>query len=334
MKTKKSPTFAYSFGSRQHGTEWDLTSQTLQKVFGRGVYFTSIFVMYRDRWTFVRHAEFLSFSTENTALLITDISDILMYMQLLQLFVDLNKLTCTVTNQKPLTTITWITCQQQCQMRLQYYACIQSCDISAARKNPTKWSVHTAKTWIRPVWSVFIVRWVAKDLHADSEDSDWADVHAHLSPCWVHRWFCWVCHAAAQIEYISRSYQSHLQQIKFHATKQVLAERLHVSKSVSSSRLRLSKYFLSTLRLGERGGSVVECRTPEWEVRGSKPTAAMLCPWAWHFTPQKYCLITQEAVAPSRHDWKIVDWDVKPQHKQTLRLKIIVSMLGVGTYLW
>ena len=22
-------------------------------------------------------------------------------------------------------------------------------------------------------------------------------------------------------------------------------------------------------------------------------------------------------MAPSRHDWKIVDWDVKPQHKQT-----------------
>ena len=36
-----------------------------------------------------------------------------------------------------------------------------------------------------------------------------------------------------------------------------------------------------------------------------------------HFTPRKYWLITQEAVAPSRHDWKIVDWDVKPQHKQT-----------------
>ena len=29
---------------------------------------------------------------------------------------------------------------------------------------------------------------------------------------------------------------------------------------------------------GERGGSVVECRTPEREVGGSKPTAAMLCP--------------------------------------------------------
>ena len=50
--------------------------------------------------------------------------------------------------------------------------------------------------------------------------------------------------------------------------------------------------------------------------RGSIPTAAVLCPWARHFTPRKYWLITQEAVAPSRHDWKIVDWDVKPQHKQ------------------
>ena len=33
-----------------------------------------------------------------------------------------------------------------------------------------------------------------------------------------------------------------------------------------------------TFSLGERGGSVVECRTPEREVRGSKPTAAVLCP--------------------------------------------------------
>ena len=67
---------------------------------------------------------------------------------------------------------------------------------------------------------------------------------------------------------------------------------------------------------GERGGSVVECRTPEREVRGSRPTAAVLCPWARHFTPRKYWLITQEAMAPSRYDWKIVDWDVKPQHNQ------------------
>ena len=66
----------------------------------------------------------------------------------------------------------------------------------------------------------------------------------------------------------------------------------------------------------ERGGSVVEWRTPERVFGGSKPTTAVLCPWARHFTPRKYWLITQEAVAPSRHDWKIVDWDVKPQHKQ------------------
>ena len=64
------------------------------------------------------------------------------------------------------------------------------------------------------------------------------------------------------------------------------------------------------------GGSVVECRTPEREVRGSRPTAAVLCPWVRHFTPRKYWLITQEAMALSRHDWKIVDWDVKPQHNQ------------------
>ena len=75
--------------------------------------------------------------------------------------------------------------------------------------------------------------------------------------------------------------------------------------------------------LGERGGSVVECRTPEREVRGSRPTAAVLCPWARHFTPRKYWLITQEAMAPSRHDWKIVDWDVKPQHNQPTNLKNI-----------
>ena len=77
-----------------------------------------------------------------------------------------------------------------------------------------------------------------------------------------------------------------------------------------------------TLPKGERGGSVVECRTPEREVRGSRPTAAVLCPWARHFTPRKYWLITQEAMAPSRHDWKIVDWDVKPQHNQPTLPKV------------
>ena len=77
-----------------------------------------------------------------------------------------------------------------------------------------------------------------------------------------------------------------------------------------------SPYHSTPNHPGECGGSVVECRTPEREVRGSRPTAAVLCPWARHFTPRKYWLITQEAMAPSRHDWKIVDWDVKPQHNQ------------------
>ena len=80
------------------------------------------------------------------------------------------------------------------------------------------------------------------------------------------------------------------------------------------------KYVLTDI-CRERGGSVVECRTPEREVLGSRPTAAVLCPWARHFTPRKYWLITQEAMAPSQHDWKIVDWDVKPQHNRYLYLK-------------
>ena len=39
-----------------------------------------------------------------------------------------------------------------------------------------------------------------------------------------------------------------------------------------------SATFLPPQKCWERGGSVVECRTPEREVRGSKPTAAVLCP--------------------------------------------------------
>ena len=87
---------------------------------------------------------------------------------------------------------------------------------------------------------------------------------------------------------------------------------------------------------GERGGSVVECRTPEREVRGSRPTVAVLCPWARHFTPRKYWLITQEAMAPSRHDWKIVDWDVKPQHNQptnSTEPSMLIQINAQNTYL-
>ena len=87
----------------------------------------------------------------------------------------------------------------------------------------------------------------------------------------------------------------------------------------------LRAFIIPPAKQGERGGSVVECRTPEREVGGSKPTAAVLCPWARHFTPRKYWLITQEAVAPSRHDWKIVDWDVKPQHNQPTQQNIVLE---------
>ena len=89
----------------------------------------------------------------------------------------------------------------------------------------------------------------------------------------------------------------------------------------------------SLILWGERGGSVVECRTPEREVRGSRPTAAMLCPWARHFTPRKYWLITQEAMAPSRHDWKIVDWDVKPQHNQLILCSALILNYSKGMVL-
>ena len=98
--------------------------------------------------------------------------------------------------------------------------------------------------------------------------------------------------------------------------------------------LSTGSYFLhhdkadTSIKPGERGGSVVECRTPEREVRGSRPTVAVLCPWARHFTPRKYWLITQEAMAPSRHDWEIVDWDVKPQHNQPKSIKPIKTLNG------
>ena len=40
----------------------------------------------------------------------------------------------------------------------------------------------------------------------------------------------------------------------------------------------LGDVVLYQINEGERGGSVVVCRTPEREVGGSIPTAAVLCP--------------------------------------------------------
>ena len=113
--------------------------------------------------------------------------------------------------------------------------------------------------------------------------------------------------------------------LQFQSFPEISQPLWYVSKLKSCSWFAMSEK-MSPLQIydfmviGERGGSVVEYRTPEREVRGSRPTAAVLCPWARHFTPRKYWLITQEAMAPSRHDWKIVDWDVKPQHNHNNKL--------------
>ena len=31
-------------------------------------------------------------------------------------------------------------------------------------------------------------------------------------------------------------------------------------------------------------------------------------------------------MAPSRHDWKIVDWDVKPQHNQPIHILVVMEI--------
>ena len=38
-------------------------------------------------------------------------------------------------------------------------------------------------------------------------------------------------------------------------------------------------------------------------------------------------------MAPSRHDWKIVDWDVKPQHNQPTILIVWALILAIGRIL-
>ena len=41
---------------------------------------------------------------------------------------------------------------------------------------------------------------------------------------------------------------------------------------------RLFAVLFTKVSIGERGGSVLERRTPEREVGGPKPTSAVLCP--------------------------------------------------------
>ena len=63
--------------------------------------------------------------------------------------------------------------------------------------------------------------------------------------------------------------------------------------------------------LGDRGGSLVERRTPEREV-GVRNLPPPCCVLEQDTLLPESTGNTQVAVAPSRHDWKIVDWDVKP----------------------
>ena len=62
--------------------------------------------------------------------------------------------------------------------------------------------VCPAKTQIRPFWSVFAVHMkktgvLGYPLSASKDWSDWAYAQADLSLPWVHRSFCWFCHAVA-----------------------------------------------------------------------------------------------------------------------------------------
>ena len=76
-----------------------------------------------------------------------------------------------------------------------------------------------------------------------------------------------------------------------------------------------------TIQLGERGGSVVECRTPEQEVGGSKRTAAVLCPWARHFTPQKHWLLPRKRwLRPDMTEKLLTGRLSLNTNKQTIRL--------------
>ena len=81
--------------------------------------------------------------------------------------------------------------------------------LSRLMTKPTKWHVRPAKTQISlgihpvgsessmSVWSNLgssATHWTNRE-----DWSDWADAQADLSLCWVHKSFCWCCHAAAQL---------------------------------------------------------------------------------------------------------------------------------------
>ena len=64
-------------------------------------------------------------------------------------------------------------------------------------------------------------------------------------------------------------------------------------------------------KLGERCGAVVERRTPEREV-GIRNLLSPCCDLEQDTLLPESTGNTQEVVAPFRHNWKNVDWNVKP----------------------
>ena len=73
----------------------------------------------------------------------------------------------------------------------------------------------------------------------------------------------------------------------------------------------------------EHGDIVVEHRSTNQEVLGLIPTGGtVLCPCARHIKSPEYWLVQRNGYLPSRHEWKIVDWGVKPKNnkKQTTYL--------------
>ena len=73
---------------------------------------------------------------------------------------------------------------------------------------------------------------------------------------------------------------------------------------------------------------MVERRTPEREVGGSILTqVSFVVSFSKIHLPPKSTGNTQEAVSPSRHDRKIVDWDIKPQPNQTNLFQFIFLYL-------
>ena len=97
-----------------------------------------------------------------------------------------------------------------------------------------------------------------------------------------------------------------------------------------------------TIYLGGGGGGRVQWLSCRVLNRGSKGCSfewhnrvlPLFCPWARHFI---HCFndstsSTQEN--PFRHDWKLVDWDVKNQNKQAkhsffvLKLIFLIVLLG------